>query len=113
MSRNANDQSFFGGKLTTELENTIGVNHAGFEHSVNIVDNLFCPVQTIKVNSFHRHGVLLQGLGSCLLPIAVTLDGLLVEGFRHPEYHIAAVQWHPERKCYSEVSDLIVRQLFL
>lgn len=105
--------AFFGGKLTTDLKNsTIGVNHAGVEHMVKIVDNRFCPMQTIKVNSFHNHGVVLDGLGSSLLPLAVTLDGLLVEGLHHPDFLIVAVQWHPERKDFSDTSNLIVSQLF-
>ena len=103
---------FFGGKLTTDLKNSLGVNHAGVEHMVTIVDNKYCPLQTIKVNSFHNHGVSIKDLAGELKPFAVTKDGLLVEAVYHPHLMLAAVQWHPERKDFSDISNMIVRQLF-
>ncbi len=103
---------FFGGKLTIDLKNSLGENHAGVEHMVNIVDNKYCPLQTIKVNSFHNHGVSINDLADELKAFAVTQDGLIVEGIYHPHLMIAAVQWHPERKDFSDISNMIVRQLF-
>lgn len=103
---------FFGGKLTTDLKNSLGVDHAGVEHMVNIVDNKYCPLQTIKVNSFHNHGISIKDLADELKPFAVTQDGLLVEAVYHPHLMVAAVQWHPERKDFSDISNMIVRKLF-
>jgi gamma-glutamyl-gamma-aminobutyrate hydrolase PuuD len=68
--------------------------HVG-RHTVQLQDG-----SSIEVNSFHNDAVTLEGLAPVLLPFAQTGDGI-VEGVRHKDLPITAIQWHPERSSPS------------
>lgn len=81
---------FFGGQLTRNIDE-----HSGRCHSVRLdkTDN------TLMVNSFHNDAVHVSGLSNMLTPFAISEDQF-VEGLRHKEKPIVAIQWHPERESY-------------
>ena len=82
-----------GGSLCRHLEaQTAERHHGGQRHSVYLLQE----GQTIEVNSYHHQGVLLPDLAPELEAFAVT-DGDVVEGVRHKQHRITAIQWHPER----------------
>lgn len=49
-----------------------------------------------QVNSFHRLGVLPDGLAVPLVGCAIAADGS-IEALRHPEWPCLGIMWHPER----------------
>lgn len=55
------------------------------------------------VNSFHRNGVTVDGLGG-LVPTATAPDGS-VEAVRHPDLPWAGIMWHPEREGAADPAD--------
>ena len=63
--------------------------------------------EEFKVNSFHNHGVLLDGLSSFLKTFDIAKDSV-VEGFFHPELPILGIQWHPERQNNCELENKIL-----
>lgn len=72
--------------------------HVG-HHAVSLRDG-----RSMEVNSFHNEAVTLNGLAASLLPFAQTADGI-VEGVRHVNLPITAIQWHPERTSPSAQYD--------
>lgn len=101
---------YFGGTLTLDLKQAIGVSHVNIEHNVIITDQNFANLmgkEEFKVNSFHNHGVLLDGLSSSLKTFAIAKDSV-VEGFFHPELPILGIQWHPERQNNCELENKIL-----
>lgn len=64
--------------------------HVG-RHAVLLQDG-----RSMEVNSFHNEAVTLKGLAASLVSFAQTADGI-VEGLRHANLPITAIQWHPER----------------
>ncbi len=90
-----------GGTLCRDLEAQTGErHHSGQRHAVHLLQE----DQTMEVNSYHHQGVLQSGLAPELEAFAVT-DGDVVEGVRHTQHRITAIQWHPERPSPSRPYD--------
>jgi gamma-glutamyl-gamma-aminobutyrate hydrolase PuuD len=73
--------------------------HVNVRHGVTLLDGVPCEwsgPRSLTTNSFHRQGVVVDGLAAALRPFAVA-DGGIVEGLRHDRLPVVAVQWHPER----------------
>ena len=71
--------------------------HAAGSHPVSMAEPwhyLYGP--SAKVNSYHDHGVPVDGVADGLMVTATDAEGN-VEGVCHPERSLAAVMWHPER----------------
>lgn len=100
---------YFGGELedvNAEKETHPPNNH----HKVEITSELLVDElggETATVNSYHDQAVTLDTLASELEPFAVHEDGI-VEGLRHPDQRLAAVQWHPERDEEKPIDRLLV-----
>lgn len=89
---------YFGGLLIPDLK-LISAGHVAVDHKVylsNSAKNYLCK-DSADVNSFHNQGMTDKELPSVLTPFAKCVDGV-VEGIFHKDYHIAGIQWHPERK---------------
>ena len=66
----------------------------------------------IVVNSYHNHGVLLEGLAKELRAFGTSADGV-VEALHHPTKPMIGIQWHPERDNPSGGLDsYLITQLF-
>jgi putative glutamine amidotransferase len=65
-----------------------------------------------EVNSYHHRGVQPAGLAQGLRAFAMDGDMGLVEGIYHPDYPLAAVQWHPERSVRATELDRILTEAF-
>jgi putative glutamine amidotransferase len=76
----------FGGRVERRLPEL----HVG-NHPVTLTTG-----DTLLTNSFHNEGVLIDGVAPSLSVFAATPGGV-VEGIRHRELAVTAVQWHPER----------------
>ncbi len=84
----------FRGRLETDLSA-----HAGVTHEVELTGPMSrdgAANGRVVTNSYHRQGVLLDGLSGQLDAFAVATGGV-VEGLRHRALPVTAVQWHPER----------------
>jgi len=109
---------YFGGHLLTNIS-TRSVhfgNHAGSRHKVNIVSHpvrSFLGVEMYTVNSFHNHGVALDGLAPSLEPFAISDGDKLVEGVIPREHKIVGIQWHPERPGSDVSCDMRLFSAFL
>jgi len=88
---------YFGGGVARELPEP----HIG-EHEID-----FAGGGTARVNSFHEQGVVMSALSADLVAFAATKAGV-VEGLRHPDLPIIAVQWHPERPNPAAAQDLVL-----
>ncbi|MSR77621.1 MAG: hypothetical protein EXS63_05280 [Candidatus Omnitrophica bacterium] len=89
-----------GGKLETQIKEQSGEEHAGTTHTIRLTANQIFPElmeDEITVNSYHRQGVMVSGLGKDLEAFAFSPSGV-IEGFFHKKYPILGIQWHPERK---------------
>jgi len=73
--------------------------------SERLIDEL--GYETATVNSYHDQAVTLDTLSSELEPFAIH-DDRIVEGLHHPDYRLAAVQWHPERDDEKNIDRLLV-----
>lgn len=89
---------YFGGSLKTIEDQT----HVSTHHDIILTQPfLGYPKNTqIKVNSYHHYGLEAAGMGTDLIPFAKSVEGW-VEGFKHKQHNVWAVQWHPERKGVS------------
>ena len=58
----------------------------------------------VMVNSYHNHGLRAEDVSKELIVFAHAPDEI-IEGIYHPNYPIAAIQWHPERKGSDEGFD--------
>jgi putative glutamine amidotransferase len=88
-------QTHFGGRLRTAS----GIHDRGRMHGIRICapsGSRWLGRQYFRAPSFHRHGVAAPELAAPLEAWAISEDGL-VEGLRHRDLPIVAVQWHPER----------------
>jgi len=66
-----------------------------------------------EVNSFHKFGIMVEGLTDKLFPFAISAE-TLVEGLLIPDTRIMAVMWHPEReKPYSQYDIALIRRCFI
>jgi len=77
--------------------------HRGTEHTI-----LMRNATVYKVNSFHDMGIF--ELGKRLHPSAITVDNQ-VEAFKHYDYPIWGVLWHPERQKHPVLPPLFVELL--
>lgn len=68
--------------------------------------------EPVEVNSYHRQGVVQGGLSPELRPFALARDLDLIEGLYHPQYPLAAVQWHPERTEHATPLDRVLMEAF-
>jgi putative glutamine amidotransferase len=84
---------YFGGQLTRNIDGHSG--HSGKSHPVRLDDT----DTVLTVNSFHNDGVQFSGMSNLLTAFAIS-DDQYVEGLRHIEKPIMAIQWHPERESY-------------
>ena len=84
---------FFGGGLSLVDEDT----HVAKEHDISFSDPLMRTwyTQLGKVNSYHKFGITSSALGKELDVCAQYGDE--IEAFRHHEYPIWGIMWHPER----------------
>ena len=92
------------------LEASIEQKHVSIEHEVQIVNEKYIQMlekKSIKVNSYHNHGVLVDGLSSSLQAFAIS-EGSVVEGFFHEELPIIGIQWHPERPNNCQLENKIL-----
>ncbi len=71
------------------------------EHLV-ILDKDLCGRDEALVNSYHNHGLKKEDISKELNIFAQSPDGV-IEGIYHPNYPIAGIQWHPERKSPDEI----------
>lgn len=88
---------FFGGTLYQDIASQIprSLEHRTRMHEITIVSNPFIPAGSNLVNSSHHQGV--KHLGTGLLPLAFSYDGI-IEAFYSKDYDfLIGVQWHPER----------------
>src|SRR3989344_4114289 len=91
---------YFGGSLIKGLDER---SHVNLNHNIILRGefNEFFEGNMSFVNSFHRQGVSQESLSSELGSFAKTEDGI-IEGLYHPNYPLAGIQWHPERKSPDE-----------
>lgn len=89
---------FFGGSLENHIEG-----HVNQKHRLNSTNKEF---NSQIVNSYHNQGILEEGLGKSLDPLARSGDNF-IEAFEHKQLDILAIQWHPERNPTSFDSNLV------
>tara|TARA_B100000212_G_scaffold342100_1_gene327592 strand:- start:9932 stop:10600 length:669 start_codon:yes stop_codon:yes gene_type:complete len=96
-----------GGSMVHNIYESKKKSHAGTQHSVQLIENSYQKLaksNSISVNSYHNHGVLINGLAHGLKPFAIA-TGNVVEGVFHQYEKIYAIQWHPERVGSYELFD--------
>lgn len=84
-------------------------------HPVRLVDaavSALLNAESLLTNTYHHQGVTAAELAPDLIPFAVCADGV-IEGVRHPELPLLAVQWHPERPTPSAQADRRLLSAFL
>mgnify|MGYP001311640290 CR=1 FL=1 len=89
------------------LKRLVEDNHINKNHFVKICDEkfLFLKQNKIKVNSYHKYGVLKKKLAKNFKVFAIYNEDL-VEGFFDSQRKIYGVQWHIERNSLSEQYDI-------
>ena len=100
---------FFGGTLYQHIDNAN--EHVSFEGADSIH-----PVSAAKgsiaealygtdfvVNSSHHQAVKILGEG--LKATVMSADNTVIEGLEHESLPVFAVQWHPERMCFTKQRD--------
>ncbi|MFA0113365.1 type 1 glutamine amidotransferase [Vibrio sp. 10N.261.46.E11] len=99
--------SYFGGELKT-IEGHVAKDHVIIVNTNGIfTENDSTTSQDIKVrtvNSYHSWGITQQGLAEGLMPLAVDDQGY-IEAFKHSQYSILAMMWHPERVSGFDLTD--------
>jgi putative glutamine amidotransferase len=88
-----------GGTLTRDIAEEAG-NHVAIQHSIRLTESIPLPKyrgKSLKVNSYHRQGVLPSDLAPGAVALALSGDGV-IEALRHPTLPLFGIQWHPERK---------------
>lgn len=107
--------SFFHGRLQTDLKQVTGINHVNVSHPVTLVEDAFrelAGAQSVEVNSFHNAGVLRGDLADDLVAFGTSL-GEVVEAVHHAKWPLLGLQWHPERPGASgHFDDRIITRLF-
>lgn len=95
---------YFGGSLIQHLPNAdIHTNKSDYyiTHEVSaekgsVLEKLYG--ENFRINSSHHQAVKKLGAGL----VATAFYGEVVEGFEHKSLPVFAVQFHPERMCYSQ-----------
>ncbi|HIA12225.1 MAG TPA: hypothetical protein EYN69_09160 [Flavobacteriales bacterium] len=110
--------SYFGGDLERNIRelDQNNVHATPSRHQVRIFDTKVVSElngdKKVEVNSYHDHGVTIDGKGEKLSVFAFFEPLNLVEGLYHEEFPIAAVQWHPEREERLQRIDSILLEAF-
>ena len=101
---------YFGGKIKKSKNN---LHPTGKNHRIKIVDKEICNQLGVNmqiVNSFHDFIIPQKYLSNELTSFAVDFFGN-VEGYKHSNFPIWGLQWHPERNCPSdELNNLIIKR---
>ena len=95
---------YFGGSLVGHLPNAdihtnnsdYYITHEASAQKDSILNRLYG--ENICINSSHHQAVKKLGAGL----VATAFYGEVVEGFEHKSLPVFAVQFHPERMCYSQ-----------
>ena len=106
---------FFGGILNRDIYKASNEKHVKRDHKIRLEGITSEPSSSkrdIKVNSFHNHGVMEDGISKELEVFARTDKGV-VEGFNHKSKPVVGIQWHPERRNPSKDFDLMLIRKFL
>ena len=99
---------FFGGSVFTNLSRRRGEpDHAGTPHEMELEGGPrgMLGVTGWQINSFHRHGVVEEGIAPDLRIVARAKGGAAIEGLLHPKRWILGLQWHPERPGSTPLQD--------
>ena len=84
---------YFGGQITYIGENG---GHNSVEHVVQFYkDNQF--YKKVYLNSFHNFIITPKGLSPKLKSVAIAEKDNSIEAFKHVNYRIYGISWHPER----------------
>jgi putative glutamine amidotransferase len=97
--------AYFGGNLVRDVAAwTNGEQHVAVDHEVNILDREYQRIfldrlgtKSFATNSYHNHGITVDGLAPILKALAATENGI-IEALFHPRLPVLATQWHPERR---------------
>ena len=96
--------SYFGGTLKKVR------NHVAVRHELKIKSADF-DLPTL-VNSFHDWGIPSSGLASNLEPLACDVDEN-IEAFRHKDFNIFGIMWHPERALPLSLGEIdFIKRIF-
>ena len=70
-------------------------NHVG-NHLIKLENNKFNKSlkRVIKVNSYHNYSI--TELGTNLSSLATAMDNT-IEAFKHKQFKVLGIMWHPER----------------
>ncbi|HUS95633.1 MAG TPA: gamma-glutamyl-gamma-aminobutyrate hydrolase family protein [Hyphomicrobiaceae bacterium] len=104
----------FGGAISLDIRGG-AVEHIAANHEVSLAAPFrrYAGAATIETNSYHKQGVLEDGVAGPLVAFAWSLPDRLVEGLYHPERPILALQWHPERvNLAASFDEIVVARLF-
>ena len=104
--------TYFNGKLINLNERKIRESHVSVEHDVEIKEKACKKIlgSHTAVNSFHNQGINKESLSPKLKVFAQTKSEI-IEGIYHPDYKIAGIQWHPERKSPDDsFNEKLIRQ---
>ena len=102
---------FFGGSVCADFQaQAAWLEHRpGQTHSLDVVDQAareWLRTPSYEVNSYHRQAVMTMALAPRLACFAVASTTNVVEGIFHPDYPIAGIQYHPERRAEPHPVDL-------
>lgn len=95
---------YFGGSLVGDLPNAdfhtnrsdYYVAHEASANKGSVLESLYG--ENFRINSSHHQAVKKLGVGL----VATAFCGEVIEGFEHKSLPVLAVQFHPERMCYSQ-----------
>jgi len=109
---------YFKGSLVPDINHLVpGICHpCPGKHLLSVIHTDLAKVMhsnhPVEVNSYHRQGVVQDGLSQELAVFAQEKELGLVEGLYHPRYPLAAVQWHPERAAQTTPLDRALIEAF-
>lgn len=91
---------FFGGKLLQNIKEQTDSNvvHIAKNHELKIVDKNDYFSDSVMVNSFHNQAILKDMVAKDLKIWGICPGDDSIEALYHPDYPIAGITWHPERK---------------
>lgn len=101
---------YFGGGVTRNLAalDEIEDEHVAADHDIRLISQEWRALaggDKMRVNSFHDDGILKSDLARDLRSGAESMDGMSIEGFRHPDHPIIGIEWHVERPSPSSTFD--------
>tara|TARA_B110000977_G_scaffold178915_1_gene237019 strand:+ start:3076 stop:3705 length:630 start_codon:yes stop_codon:yes gene_type:complete len=87
--------------------------HAGFNHSIDILNDKYNFNSQSIVNSYHNWGISKTDLSPNLLPLAIAGDGT-IEALEHKQLPWVGIMWHPEREVTNDYNNIqLIKTLFL